>query len=69
MESNKYLYKGSFNWYGCTMKLYCYARSERHAFYLFTVKIAKDIEMARRNVYYYFSDQTRDGYRIEKVAK
>ena len=69
MESNKYLYKGSFNWYGYTMKLYCYARSERQALFLFIGKVAKKVETSHRIVHYYFSDQTRDGYHIEKVAK
>lgn len=65
----KQKYKGSFNWYGATMTLYCHARSKEHAFFLFTSRIAKKVERNRRGVYYYFSNPTRDGYLIEKVAR
>ncbi len=51
------------------MTLYCYARSERHAFFLFVKKMVGKVERSHRSVHYYFSDQTRDGYHIEKVAK
>jgi len=69
MKADKQLYKGSFNWYGVAMDLYCYACSEKHAFFLFIERIAKKVERSRRIVCYYFSDQTRDGYNIERMAK
>lgn len=65
---DKQKYKGFFNWYGVTMILYCHARSMEHAFFLFTARMAKKVERSRRSVDHYFSDQTRDGYHIEKVA-
>jgi len=69
MASTNQKYKGIFNWYGATMTLYCYACSERHALFLFIGKIAKKVERDRHNIFFYFADQTRDGYRIEKVSK
>ena len=62
-------YKGTFNWQGEVMVLYGWFKNEITAFLSFITRIAKNLELPRRTVLYYFGDQTRDGYLIEKVKK
>ena len=65
--NDKHLYQGTFNWQGESVVLHGWFKSRNHAFFVFTARIAKKVEVDRRTVYYYFSSQTRDGYLIEKV--
>jgi len=66
-----YLFEGKFNWYGENGKafhLWRHARTEKHAFLLFTRKLAKTVGRRVSFVRLYFNGTT-DNYKITKKGE
>ena len=62
----KNLYKGTFNWHGELHTLYTHASSKSKAFDNFVVQLAKLLKITRLCVYYYFIDENKDNWKIER---
>ena len=62
----KSLYKGIFNWYGELHILYTHAGNKSKAFDNFVVQLTKLLKVTRLCVYYYFIDENKDNWKIER---
>ena len=60
------LFKGTFNWYYELHTLYTHAKNESEAFNNFIVQLAKLLKVTRLCIYYYFIDEKKDNWRIER---
>jgi len=68
MISKKKLYKGEFNYFGETYKLFTQAESEVFAFYNFINQLRKKLKVSKNRLFYYF-DGSRDNYYIREEVK
>jgi len=67
-QTIKYNWKGSFNYKGQDFINWRYAKTKAGAFAIFCRLIAAEVGISFSYIFNYFSSNSKDNYRVEKVT-